>query len=89
MGSVMFCQNCLEQAGECICAAIRKGNADRWFSVKLKPTDSRRIRMKFMDGSEADGFFWRAEGLWYLSDGSKAARNAVDPIEWAEIKVSL
>ena len=86
---MMFCQNCLEQAGECICAAIRKGSVDRWFAVKLKPTDSRRIRMKFMDGSESDGFFWRAEGLWYLSEGSKAARNAVDPIEWAESKVSL
>jgi hypothetical protein len=43
--------------------------------------------MKFMDGSESDGFFWRAEGLWYLSEDSKAARNAVDPIEWAESKV--
>ena len=85
----MFCENCLEQAGECICAAIRKGSVDRWFAVKLKPTDSRRIRMKFMDGSEADGFFWQAEWLWYSSDRSKATCNAVDPIEWAEIKVSL
>jgi hypothetical protein len=45
--------------------------------------------MKFVDGSEADGFFWRAEGLWYSSDSSKAAHNAVDPIEWAEVKVGL
>ena len=42
-----------------------------------------------MDGSESDGFFWRAEWLWYLSEGIKAKSNAVDPIEWAEIKVSL
>ena len=84
----MFCQNCLEQSDDCICEMIKKANGEpKWNSVQWRPTDSRRVRLKFEDGSEADGFFWRAEGLWYLSDGSKAKSNAVKPSEWAEIEV--
>ena len=86
----MICQNCLEQADECICGIIKKANSEpKWISARLKPTNSRRVRLKFEDGSEADGFFWSAEGLWYLSDGSKAKRNAVQPASWAEIEVAL
>lgn len=86
----MFCQNCLEQADECICGTIKKANSEpKWISAKWKPTTSRRVRLKFEDGSEADGFYWSAERLWYLSEGSKAKRNAVTPAEWADIEVSL
>ena len=86
----MFCQNCLEQADECICGIIKKANSEpKWISARLKPTNSRRVRLKFESGNEADGFFWSAEGLWYLSDGSKAKRNAVQPAAWAEIEVVL
>ena len=86
----MFCQNCLEQSDECICETIKRANSEKkWISARLKPTDCRRVRLKLPDGSEADGFFWSGEGLWYLSDGSKAKRNAVQPAAWAEIEVSL
>ena len=85
----MFCQNCLEQADECICKMIEKANSEKkWVSATIKPTDCRRVRLKLADGSEADGFFWSGEKLCYLSEGSKARRNAVEPVEWVEIEVS-
>jgi len=85
----MFCQNCLEQADECICETIKKANSEpKWISATLKPTTCRRVRLKLPDGSEADGFFWSGEKLWYLSNGSKAKRNAVQPTAWAEIEVA-
>jgi len=52
------------------------------------PENSRRVRLRFdaSGAGDADGFFWRAEGLWYLSDGRKDRRSAVQPIQWWDIK---
>jgi hypothetical protein len=52
------------------------------------PDTSRRVILRFGDDGwrDSEGFYWRAEGAWYLSEGSKARRHSVHPTHWAELK---
>ena len=67
-------------------------NLDRddseWISAKTPPDTSRSVMLRFDDDGSRDcsGFYWRAEGAWYKSLGSKARRNSVHPVAWQEIR---
>lgn len=60
---------------------------DRWTPSSQPPDTSRTVMLRFdADGSrDAHGFYWRVEGAWYKSQGSKAKRKSVHPIAWREI----
>ena len=55
-----------------------------WIDASTPPDDSRRVWLRFQDGTFCEGFWWRGEKLWYKSEGSKAKRNAVVPTHWQE-----
>lgn len=57
-----------------------------WYSASSPPDTSRTVVLRFdEDGSrDCEGFYWRAEGSWYKSQGGKAKRNAVHPTSWKE-----
>jgi hypothetical protein len=58
-----------------------------WQSSTQPPGTSRRVMLRFDDsgGLDATGFYWRAEGAWYRSNGSKAKHKSVHPIQWREL----
>jgi hypothetical protein len=51
------------------------------------PDTCRRVILRFGDDGwrDSEGFYWRPEGAWYLSEGSKARRHSVHPTHWAEL----
>jgi hypothetical protein len=57
--------------------------------VSDPPDTCRRVILRFGDDGwrDSEGFYWRAEGSWYLSEGSKARRHSVHPTHWAETEV--
>ena len=58
-----------------------------WKSARFPPLDSRTVIMRFAgDETRAcKGFFWSAEQSWYKSEGSKAKKDSVHPLEWREV----
>lgn len=57
-------------------------------SAKTPPDTSRPVMLRFDETGERDrkGFYWRPEGAWYYSEGSKARRNSVHPVAWCELR---
>jgi hypothetical protein len=57
-----------------------------WQSSQVPPDNSRCVILRFDDDGQRDceGFYWRAEGAWYKSAGSKARKAAVHPTKWRD-----
>lgn len=71
---------------ECESEPCERCREEGWRGVAIPPHNSRTVVLRFDDSGERDreGFYWRPEGCWYTSEGSKAKRNAVHPIMWRE-----
>ena len=59
-----------------------------WKPATVSPEDSRCVMMRFDYDGQRDsvGFYWNAEGLWYMQHGSKRRTNAVHPVLWRELE---
>lgn len=57
-----------------------------WIPVSNPPSTCRTVRLRFDDDGQrdTDGFYWRVEGAWYKSEGSKNRKAAVHPVAWSE-----
>ena len=58
-------------------------NTPKWKSVN-DPPDNSRVVVALVDDTPINAFYWRAEGLWYATTGSKRRSKAIHPTVWSE-----
>ena len=59
------------------------------YPAETPPDTCREVLCKMLDGSLVLGFYWRPEKLWYGRYTGKRKKDAIRPVEWAEIDREL